>query len=339
MAYDKINEELLLKIFHIPSPSNQESKMQDFITDFLDSLKIPYTKDKTGNIFNIDNENKPLLSAHMDTVQKESDCILAPFIRIYDYEMASDKEIISKRILRGLGVVGGDDKCGIYIILEILSKHKDINFIFSVGEEVGCTGIKAFAAIEENRKKLEKCSYGLVLDRRYSDNIICFKNSYGTQEFEDALFDQLKQFKFKPEAGAVSDANTLKEFMSCANLSVGYYEPHSIKEFVVLSQLKNTLNAVESTITTMVKRFKPNVVAPVVSSFRNSSYNKFTFKFDNFTKICSVCHISSFTTELLGKQICSYCLKELSSCIEDYYYPLSTKKKKKSWVSGYLDYE
>jgi acetylornithine deacetylase/succinyl-diaminopimelate desuccinylase-like protein len=334
MPYKNLDEKLLLDIFKIAAPSNKEDAIRNFIIKFLTNFQIPFFTDRTGNIFNIDYENQPLLSAHMDTVQKDDDCELTNFIRIISYEHeTTDKKIIIKKILRGLGIIGGDDKCGIYIILEILKKHKNINFIFSVGEECGCTGISAFVKNAENKKKLDKCLYGLILDRRFSGNIICEKNTYGTKTFEDALQEQLKDFGYKPEVGASSDANYIREFMSCANLSVGYYEPHSIREYVVLEYLLNTLNGVESTITNLKERFSP----PEIKTFKEYKTKRFgNISFGTYFVKCDCCNISSYTTKLFDKNICSFCLRELNGSLNEYF---SKSKKKDGWWNGDAYYD
>ena len=43
----------------------------DYVKDVLTTLNIAYNTDSYGNIYYLDEENVPLLSAHMDTVRKE----------------------------------------------------------------------------------------------------------------------------------------------------------------------------------------------------------------------------------------------------------------------------
>lgn len=312
MSFEKINEELLLDIFHIASPSKCEEEIGEYIIKKLTEMGVSFTKDKSGNIYNLDYPNKPLLNAHMDTVQKHEDVELARFIRIMDYEFINDKkEKKNIKILRGCGVLGGDDKCGVYIILEILSKYKEVNFIFSVGEEIGCTGITALMAVEENKKKMEKMLYGLTLDRRYAGNIICKNNSYGTQEFQDAIQEALKDFGYKPETGSCSDANHIKEVMSCCNLSVGYYEPHSTSEYVILRDLLNTLNGVEKIITTMTARFDP---IPVTVTKYNKKLK--VTPLSTYCRKCESCGTTTYFSTILGKDLCYDCAEELSQNID-----------------------
>jgi len=234
-----LDKELLLNIFKIPAPSNEESQMAEFIKKTLDDYNIDYTQDSKGNVYNISNQNIPILSAHMDTVQDSIDAKLTAFIRIRG------------DILSGYGVIGADDKCGIYIILNLLKERK-LNFVFSVGEEIGAHGIKHF--IKHN--DLLHVPYGIILDRRGNNDIICEKNEYGTKLFENALLEIGKVFTYSTNIGTFSDADFLNEKISCANLSVGYYNAHTKNEFVQLSDLQRAEHFVRSIVKNLKEKFK-----------------------------------------------------------------------------------
>jgi len=260
--YEKINNEMLLELFRIPAMSGKEDAVADFIKKKLVAMEVSFNIDSYGNIYNVSNKNKPILSSHMDTVQRDDDEKLCKFINIYQTDSGVD-------VLKGLGVIGGDDKCGIYAILEILRKHKDINFVFSKEEEVGCKGISAFA--KEINLKDKEILYGLIIDRRFATDIICTLNSYGSTSFQDELSKIGKDFGYSPASGSLSDANTLKEYFSCANLSSGYFRPHSKQEYVKLPDLLKTINYIESIIEKVTVPFSP-YVAPTVKTYDYSSY-------------------------------------------------------------------
>ena len=227
----EINKKLLLDIFRIPAESKKEQAMGNFIKSYLHYIQVPFRTDRKGNIFSF-NGKKPFLSAHMDTVQDNSDTNLAQFI-----------DIIRDSIISGLGVIGGDDKCGIYIILHILTElenKSDINFAFTVEEEIGTVGARYLA--NNNKQELSDCLYGIVLDRRGSSDIICQYNGYGTLDFDNELEELGKKFNYKTTYGVLSDADVFKKFMSCANLSCGYYRAHTKQEFVIIRHLENALN-------------------------------------------------------------------------------------------------
>lgn len=253
--FNSINEKMLLEIFKIGAPSLKEHKIADYIKTYLSSNKIEFNTDSTGNIFNMSHENRPLLSAHMDTVQREEDSFLANFIRIREYK--------NKKILKGLGIIGGDDKCGIYIMLELITMYKNLNFVFSVEEEIGGKGISEFV----KNRDFSKVLYGIVLDRRYGTDIICENNNYGTLEFQKDLEAIGTKFSYKPTTGSFSDANSISNHISCANLSVGYHNPHSKHEYVDLDDLLKAVIYTEEIINTLTKKY-----AAPVSKYKYTGY-------------------------------------------------------------------
>lgn len=236
-----MDTKLLLELFHIPSQSSKEHRMKEFLCSYLKSISIPFTMDQAGNIYNISHKNKPILSAHMDTVQDNFDILMSKFIDVKD------------GIIKGYGVIGADDKNGIYAILDLLKNgHTDINFVFSVEEEIGGIGSSFFV----RKNDLSHILYGLILDRRGSGDIICEYNEYGTKKFESVLTQIGTHYGFKPGKGTFSDADSLSDQISCANLSVGYYNAHCKNEYLVLSELQNTINYVHSIIKNLDVKFE-----------------------------------------------------------------------------------
>jgi putative aminopeptidase FrvX len=225
---------MLIDLLQINSPSGNEDKVRHYIKTKLAEMNIDFAEDETGNIFNLSLEERPLLSAHMDTVRRSTEKI-----EVVVGKAKSDLTIIKGA---GPGVIGGDDKCGVWIILDLLSKRKDFNFIFTVQEEIGAAGAYDFCG----KYDLKHITFGLVLDRAGSSDIICLNNGYGTKEFETALSEIGKKFKYKPSTGVFSDANVFRDFFSCANLSVGYYNQHSPSELICVEHLQNAEMYVEA---------------------------------------------------------------------------------------------
>lgn len=268
-----IDKKVLLDLFHAPAQSGLEDLTQEYIKSFLDECKIDYEEDRMGNIYHIEG-TKPLLVAHMDTVQDDEDVLLANFIKIRG------------NILSGYGVIGGDDKNGIYIILHLLNEGYDINFAFVVEEEIGGHGSFYLASTMEN--EISQCLYGIILDRRGAGDIICYQNTYGTKIFEERLEEVGKDFGYSPNRGTFSDADQLNEIISCANLSVGYHNPHQKVEFIHLGQLENALNYTRS----IIENVKEHYIAPFIpkhsktktkkNNTRNSFYDNYDFYDDDF---------------------------------------------------------
>jgi acetylornithine deacetylase/succinyl-diaminopimelate desuccinylase-like protein len=321
---------LLMKLFHLPSPSYQEILVQEFITKFLEERNIPFNIDDMGNIYNINNEGCVLMSAHMDTVQNDNDVKMARFAKPRG------------SIIKGNGCLGADDKNGLYIILNLLdSGWKDkINFVFSVEEEVGGNGSEHF--VSENGEAISKLPYGLILDRRGANDIICINNDYGTKEFEDELVRLGWKFGYTPDIGTWSDADKISNYISCANLSVGYYNAHSRHEYVKIDELENASDYVKHIIDNIEGTFeKPN-------KYEFNSYSKYMgsfypYDFDDYGneidpyatpslagngvyKKCNCCYGMTSQTKFiktLNMEICNTCyyslIEELTDDYEDFF--------------------
>ena len=244
----EIKEKFEPTIVDLLSCTEQDETI-NYVKNFFMAYHIPYYEDEYGNLFYIDNKGVPLLSAHMDTVAKEKDKYLGKTLIIDE----------NNNISSG-GIIGGDDKCGVYIILKILQLGYKVNFILSKDEETGCVGINTLNTEnpEEMKKISENCLFCLVLDRKGDRDIICENNCYGTKEFEDKLFEISNQFNagYKPATGLFSDADTICDYISTANLSVGYYNPHSEKEYVNIDCLNIALEYVKTIIENVTDRFE-----------------------------------------------------------------------------------
>jgi tripeptide aminopeptidase len=151
-----IDSERLLDTFltlvQIDSPSGHESAVAAQLAQRLRRLDMQVLVDQAGNVLGRwDGRDAPLLlSAHMDTVAPGVG--IKPVVR--DGVVCSD----------GTTILGGDDKSGIAIILEVLNvlhaqgNRPALEVALSVGEETGLLGAKAMD------REWFRSSEALVLD-------------------------------------------------------------------------------------------------------------------------------------------------------------------------------
>lgn len=144
-----MNKERLVNTFldlvKIPSPSGNERRVADYILNFCNANGIEVYEDNAnieygGNAGNVvailrcENKKRLMFSAHMDTVLPCDE--INPILE--DGVIRSD----------GTSILGGDDKCGIAAMLEMmlnakaLSDRPELIFVFSFGEENGLNGPK-----------------------------------------------------------------------------------------------------------------------------------------------------------------------------------------------------
>ncbi len=165
-----------------------------------------------------------LLVAHIDTVFEE------PPKRLF-YSKKEDK------IFSPSGGIGGDDRCGVYVIMQLLEKYRP-HVLFTEDEEIGCIGA------EKTVKKLAKpnVKYIIEFDRRGSDDCVFY--DCGNDEF----IDYIESFGFVTDIGTCSDISVLGSAWDIAsvNLSSGYYNEHTEKEYIIFNELQKTINRAKS---------------------------------------------------------------------------------------------
>jgi tripeptide aminopeptidase len=138
-----LNPERLLAEFldlvRIPSPSGREAVVADHVAARLGALGARVERDTAGNVLGrLEGKDAPLmLTAHLDTVGPAE--LVVPVVR--DGSIYSD----------GTSILGADDKSGVAVILHVIdvlvnsdTQHRPIEALFTVGEETGLRGAKAF---------------------------------------------------------------------------------------------------------------------------------------------------------------------------------------------------
>lgn len=245
------NRKLLKELYLIRSYSGFEEPIRRGIMNFLDSLKIPYIN-FNGNILGFNHPGEPLFSAHMDMVNTEGYKLRGDEYRLDENHVFTIDNDTCIRLYRGRDnegkpnqqtSLGADDKNGIWVILSLLQMGKNINFAFCHSEESGGEGSRQIVSDEECAKFIAGCAYGIIIDRRNAGDIIGYDNNYCL-----CLDDRLKTFSdehnfgYKPVRGSISDADRFSALVECVNLSCGYYEPHTSREYTNLNELWNTFN-------------------------------------------------------------------------------------------------
>lgn len=163
-----------------------------------------------------------LLVAHLDTVHRE-----LPKLMIYDKE---------KNIISSPQGIGGDDRAGVYIVLEVIKRY-NCSVLFCEDEEIGCVGSGKFA--ETNLARELDVNYIIEFDRANANDAVFYQCA--NQDFEDFI---TKEF-YKKAYGSFTDICEIAPVIGCAavNLSAGYYNPHTIDEYVNLTEMEESIEA------------------------------------------------------------------------------------------------
>lgn len=231
--------ELLKELYGISAQTHQEKDMIAFVSQKLTDLGVSFTIDKAGNIYATKGKATtfPCIAAHLDEVHQARE-------KGYEVLVIRDEFIIGfnsgKREFNG---IGADDKNGIWVCLKCLEKYDNLKCVFFVGEEQGCIGSR-----QADMKFFDDCRFVLQCDRKGNSDFIStiYGDSLCSSRFiEDAA---LGQHGYKEANGMQTDVRTLRDRgleISCANISCGYYYPHTPHEITNIEDLKKCLTLVE----------------------------------------------------------------------------------------------
>ena len=132
--------------------------------------------------------------------------------------------------------IGGDDRCGVYMILEIIKKYH-CSVLFCEDEEVGGVGARKFTQTDLSQNL--GFNYIIEFDRQGKQDAVFYWCD--NKAFEEFI---TKDF-YKTAHGTFSDISILAPHLGCAavNLSCGYYNAHTKGEYVIFSQMEKSINA------------------------------------------------------------------------------------------------
>lgn len=223
--------ERLITLYNIASPSGKEKSMLRYLKTELKCMGIACRQDRQGNLYAVKGRAKtyPCIVAHVDEVHRHR-------TGTYGAHVVADAMVIGydhrRKCMTG---IGADDKNGIWLCLKCLEDFMVMKCVFFIGEETGCTGSR-----EADMAFFSDCRFVLQCDRRGNSDFVT--RIHGTElcarEFVGCV--NLPKYGYKPAEGATTDVYVLKRRglpVSCANISCGYYEPHTDREYTILEDL------------------------------------------------------------------------------------------------------
>lgn len=211
-----------------------QKELKEYLAKYLRSKGYTVVKED-GFLYAKAKEENPvrvLLVAHMDTVHKE---------RIKELEKIPyvDGDNIITKVTSPQGI-GGDDRCGIYMIMNIIKKH-NVSVLFAEDEEIGCVGSRKFTQTQYCKDLSDEIDYMIELDRQGSKDAVFYDcdNPDFTKWIET-------ETGYKKAYGSFTDISKLMPVTKIAgvNFSCGYYHAHTLNEYVVLEEMKATQDMV-----------------------------------------------------------------------------------------------
>ena len=286
-----MNLEKFKELLSVPTKTYQEEDMVEFICNELDEMEgVTFYRDEMMNVYATkgvleEGEYYPMFIAHTDTVHSKIDKIIVKeekLPRPNTFGKTFDNTLVD--VLKAYDEndkptgIGGDDKCGIFICLELLKQLDKVKIGLFVSEETGCHGSA-------------KCDESFLTDVGYitqydaPGNHLITEICSGVRLFErDSEFFE-KTSKVITEAFGnemlvqshpYTDVSQLKKKIdvSCINMSCGYYNMHSTQEFISIEDVKNAIEAGKNMVFILgLKKYqyeyKPIVYTPktIMNSF------------------------------------------------------------------------
>ena len=193
-----------------------------------------------------------LLVAHMDTVHKKLP------------KKISDVE----GIISSANGIGGDDRCGIYMVLQIVKKV-NCSVLFCEDEEIGAVGAEKFINTSLAQDLVGKFNYIMEFDRKGDKDAVFYECD--NPDFEKFI---TKEY-YKSAYGSFSDISTLAPFLEVAavNLSCGYYQAHTKNEYVVWDEMQTSIGKAIKILNRTTDEDKFKYIPAPITLHGNYSYD------------------------------------------------------------------
>ena len=262
----------------IQTASYDTIRMERFIRRRINALELETQTDSYGNIYVTKGKADlyPTMVCHIDTVHEVNTNVQV--FKTKDKMFAMDMHNMEQY------GIGGDDKVGIYITLQLLEKFKNFKAVFFKDEEVGCQGSSI-----ANFEFFNDSTIVLQCDRKGNTDIV---NNIGGYSMYDETLNKditaiLQHYGRVEVTGGMTDVQEIarNNSVQVANMSCGYYNPHSEQEYIDINDVYETTNLCYQILNaTKHKRYEIKRTKPVYNTAfypkTAYNYNKHFYKHD-----------------------------------------------------------
>jgi tripeptide aminopeptidase len=255
-----MNKEFLKEILSIPTYSTQEQRVVKYLADYAIENNVECTIDKFGNVYLYkgdmeEGEFRPCVVAHTDTVHNYHDMLVSGDRRLEIEEEKFTKGKEEVTILTAYDPmsgeqtgIGGDDKAGIFIALQLFENHDKIMAAFFVSEEIGCIGSRS-----ADKTNFKNVGWFIQFDAPTANWVSKVCN--GVELFDDKFQENIMDILTKHEQTKISrdpytDVFALrpKTGINCINIFAGYENMHTRSEYVVVEHVQKAIDLAEDLI-------------------------------------------------------------------------------------------
>lgn len=247
-----MNKETLTRfkdLLSVPSKTYQEDQMVEYISWVLDTIPgVEYYTDEMNNIYATKkqegfNGHFPMFIAHTDTVHS-----LVPEIVVEEQYLPkpptfgktfddTEHHVLKAYMPDGNPTgIGGDDKAGIFICLELLRVLSNVKVGLFVSEETGCHGSSKcdIDFLNDVGYAIQFDAPGDHLITEYCSGVQLFERDSEFGERAIRVIENTMGTKLELQSHPYTDVSQIKmksDFV-CLNMSCGYYNMHTANEFI-----------------------------------------------------------------------------------------------------------
>lgn len=206
----------------------------------LKYIPLPLIEDEFGNYYIQIGESDTMFTSHFDSA-----CRQEQIVKLLSFEKDGNTFISSD----GNTILSADDKSGVTVMLFMIANNIPGLYYFFIGEERGGIG-SGLVANNFNElaylKDIKKC---ISFDRRNYYSIITHQSWTRTcsDTFGESLCYELNKYGMDmklDDTGMFTDsANFIDYIPECTNISVGYFNEHTEKEYQNLTFLESLCKA------------------------------------------------------------------------------------------------
>ena len=207
---------------------NDYDTIKQFIKDNVEGYE--WFEDDYGNMYGVfpGSDCKCCIAAHLDQVEAGD---IEAVLECDDYLFGEDKSGHPANL-------GADDKNGVWVAMEAAKHERHPKLAFFVDEETGRNGSKACAP-----EFFDDVACTIVVDRRGSKEIIYEGRNRQYGSLLHILFKAVNP-DWRYEVGISCDADSIRKYCDCINISCGCYKCHTRQEYTCLAELQDCLEAV-----------------------------------------------------------------------------------------------
>ncbi len=243
----------LIEVLEVQTVSRDDKFMRAYLYNEIATIPGAHLIDDGNNIYVTKGVAPyPCMVAHIDTVHRIQTNLTAITFngRITGMNMDTMTQ----------AGIGGDDKVGIYVALQMLREYDNIKCFFPKDEEIGCVGSST-----ANAEFFNDVTIALQCDRKGNKDFITEASGVelSSKAFQADVLPILMGYGYKFEHGMMTDVMELKQNginVSMANISCGYYNPHCSNEFVDIADVVRVTAMVSEIIKTLGNTFYPHEV-------------------------------------------------------------------------------